>query len=159
MLDLDSPLWHELECAGGTAEKLPALLRDLRSSGAQAQSLSEEPWRSLWQLLLKQYEVFMGTYAAVPHLVAAAIAQPHGQRMSHINLAAVLVIMQQRPHAPAIPHELAQAYQAAVKQLEAVLVTDLQLREWQEDEYQLLLAGIAAVRHQPKLAMGILSLK
>jgi len=78
MLSLDDPSWQELAHAYGNAADIPALLGELYSKS------SEETWGDIWSSLCHQYTVYTATFAAIPHILAAARNLPAGSRWNHL---------------------------------------------------------------------------
>jgi hypothetical protein len=68
MLPLESPIWVTLQHAYGSAEDIPALLREIAAEPADSRP-SEGPWFDLWSALCHQGDVYPASFAAVPHLV------------------------------------------------------------------------------------------
>src|SRR4051812_40379348 len=66
MLALDSPRWGELTHAYGEASDIPALLRRLKTAPPPTDYRSE-PWFTLWSALCHQNDVYIASYAAIPH--------------------------------------------------------------------------------------------
>lgn len=63
--------WSTLTHAYGPASDIPPLLARARQAPAP-RGYQDEPWFSLWSALCHQGDVYTGSYAAVPELVAIA---------------------------------------------------------------------------------------
>jgi len=120
MLELSSPLWSELSHAYGSATDIPDLLAQLYAASAQAtwlfQDWDSEPLASLGNALVHQGDVYSASYAALPHLIAIATAQPAPNRIICLNLVGCIAMGQQQAHAPPIPGQLLAAYTTALSQ-------------------------------------------
>lgn len=65
--ELEKIDWPRLETAYGTAEAIPAALRDLASPDAEIRAVA---WQTLWSELEHQGTVYQATAYAAPFLVA-----------------------------------------------------------------------------------------
>lgn len=120
-LDLASPRWSELRHAYGPAADTPELLNAYLADPDRVwtDSLIE----NLWSSLCHQGDVYEASYAAVPLLmVVAARASPEASLRS---ISLVVAIEAARASGPAMPVELASAYEAAVGDLERLGVRAL----------------------------------
>jgi hypothetical protein len=72
MLDLHSARWHDLEHAYGSAGDIPDLLRQLPTAAVRSPDGEREPWFTLWSALCHQGDVYPASFAAFPHIIAAA---------------------------------------------------------------------------------------
>ena len=111
--------WSTLDHAYGAASDIPALLALARRAPAP-QGYREEPWFSLWSSLCHQGDVFTGSYAALPELVAIAetrIEEPQ-VALQCLFLAAMIELERATPYSqkppPPIPDELTAAYTEAL---------------------------------------------
>jgi len=157
MLDLNSPRWNELTHAYGEASDIPALLEDLKTSPPPADYQSE-PWFSLWSALCHQNDVYTASYAAVPHIVALAAAQPREERLEHVNFIASVEAYRHRRGAPPIPADLEGAYLTSIQQAGSMILESLE-SDWDESAYKVMLGGLAVVRGQYKLGAAISELE
>jgi hypothetical protein len=116
MFKLTDSRWSNLRHAYGNASDIPPLLKQLRSFPEHSDYRSE-PYFSLWSSLCHQGDVYTGSYAALPHVVAAIEAAPDIANWSALLLANSIEIGRLRGNGPQIPDELRQAYRDAVKRL------------------------------------------
>lgn len=65
MISLDSPKWHDLKHAYGSAADVPDLLRRLYADATDKDALDEA-----WSSLCHQGTIYSASIAAVPHLVS-----------------------------------------------------------------------------------------
>src|SRR5262245_57868115 len=89
MIPLDSPKWSEISCTRGPATRLPNLLRAIYTHPyvCKGHTAQEEVWTNLWDLLCHQGTISSASFAAVPHLIEAALtAEPGILRFSIIYL-------------------------------------------------------------------------
>jgi hypothetical protein len=112
--------WSTLVHAYGAASDIPALLAAARRAPAP-RNYREEPWFRLWSSLCHQGDVYTGSYAAVPELVAIAehrIDEPRAA-LECLYLAAMTELERATPYGekvpPRIPNELAAAYAEALR--------------------------------------------
>jgi hypothetical protein len=154
VIGLDSPRWRELEHAYGSAENIPALLRQLES--LPKSSTHEEPWFSLWSALAHQGDVYTASFAAVPHVVLALASAPSRADAIYLHFPAWVEICRQKK-AVEIPVDLAPAYFEALSQLPA-LVAAAATREWQPEFLVCALSALAAAKGQPSVAEAVLEL-
>jgi hypothetical protein len=117
MLSLDDALWSCLRHAYGEASDVPALLRMLAHSPGPARDLASDPWHGLWSSLCHQGDVYTASYAAVPHVVQIASETTTPVDFSFFALPAAIEVARKRGRGPAIPAEIAEAYQRALGQL------------------------------------------
>jgi hypothetical protein len=110
--------WGRLRDAYGSAEYMPAWLAQAESSP------SGEGAEDLWGRLCHQGDVYTASYAALPHLLRlqSAAAEPS---WSVIALIASIEIARAEGRGPAIPDDLAEAYDAALRALPGALAKAL----------------------------------
>jgi len=153
-LALDSPRWSELEHAYGKAANIPALLRqlaDLPSADGE-----DEPWFTLWSALAHQDDVYLASFAAVPHVVRALASDPARAGAVYFHFPAWVEICRQRRKVT-VPADLRTAYAAALAALPA-LVAKASTRAWDDDMLACALAAIAAVKGFTEVAAAVLEL-
>jgi len=80
MIPLDSPRWSDIECTRGPAVRVPELLRAIYANPypCERHSIQGEIWTDLWDLLCHQETISSASFAAVPHLVEAALTAKPG---------------------------------------------------------------------------------
>ena len=114
MLDLDSDRWHELRHAYGAASGIPALLRGLQTAEVRSVEHDRDPWFSLWSALCHQDDVYPASFAALPHIVAAAGTRSPADRAEFLVLAGTIESIRHRRSLP-VPRDLAQSYADALR--------------------------------------------
>jgi hypothetical protein len=157
MIPLESSRWKELEHAYGAASDIPQLLQQVPTA-AVGGDFRAEPWFSLWSALCHQDDVYTASYAAVPHVVAAAAARPAKDRPSLLFFVAYIEICRHRPKAPSIPADIESDYQAALHAAEALAVDALRL-PISETDIRYLIGSIAALKGYPLLGGAIIDLE
>ncbi len=157
ILSLDDPRWSELKHAYGTAGDIPALLEQLKSTPPQ-KGYDSEPWFSLWSALCHQYDVYPASYAAVPHIIAAAAERIPQERLDHLLLSGSIEAFSHLDDAPPIPDELKEAYVSALNQAKALTLDCLRL-EWDETGLRTLLGAATAFSGKPQLGCAIFELE
>jgi len=157
MLALDDPRWSELKHAYGSAGDIPALLEQLKSAPPE-KSYDAEPWFSLWSALCHQNDVYQASYAAVPHIIAAAAECPAHKRIDHLLLSGSIEAIRHLDDAPVIPDDLKEAYFSAVIQAKE-LTLDCLILEWDETGLRTLLGAAAAFSGKPQLGCAIFELE
>lgn len=153
-LSLDSPRWGELAHAYGTAEDIPALLRQLDElPGSEG---DQEPWFSLWSSLAHQNDVYSASFAAVPHVVRALSRSPSTADISYLQFPAVVEAWRQAQGVD-IPEDLSADYFAALAELPR-LVAQASSREWDGEFLACALSAIAAAKGFGTVAAAALEL-
>ena len=148
MLDLNSDRWGELNHAYGAAADIPALLRQLPNAPVKSRDSEREPWFTLWSALCDQSDVYSASFAAVPHIVAAAQRRQPADRAEYLFLAGTIESMRRKTSSPSLPDELEAAYLNALQDAVPLTVDALQAetdRSW----FRGLLAALAAFRGFP----------
>lgn len=148
MLALESNRWSELRHAYGAASDIPSLLSQLSTLPESRDEA--EPWFSLWSALAHQGDVFDASFAAVPHVVSAAAANPLQADSVYFQFPAWVEICRKKQKMD-VPGELAAAYFEALAKLPS-LVAAASAREWDADFLQCALSAIAAAKGQPLIA-------
>jgi len=158
MLDLDSDGWRDLNHAYGSATDIPPLLRQLHSTPVKSADAKREPWFTLWSALCHQSDVYPASYAAVPHIVAAAAARLPEHRAEFLLLACTIESMRHKPSSPAVPRELELSYKQA---LESAIPLALEALRVEPDElwFQALLGSLATLRGFPQLGAAVTDLE
>lgn len=154
MLDLDSGRWTELRHAYGAAAEIPGLLRQLPTAPAHPTDYQQEPWYSLWSALCHQSDVYPASYAALPHIVAAAGSRLPEDRFEYLHLAGMIESMRHRPESPALPGDLEPALRDALRRAVPLTLDALRIEPGQE-RLRVLLGALAAFRGFPKLGAAI----
>lgn len=154
MLNLEDQSWRELRHAYGTAEDIPALLRLLPDAPVKSDDDRREPWFSLWSALCHQSDVYTASFAAVPHIIAAAQHLQPADRAEYLCLAGTIEAMRHKASSPRLPAELEPPYVEAMHA--GVLLTLEALRvEADPSWFQGLLAALAAFRGFPALGAAV----
>jgi hypothetical protein len=158
MLDLDSGAWRELRHAYGSAADIPALLRQLPDASVKSADNKREPWFTLWSALCHQSDVYPASFAAVPHIIAAAEHRQPADRAEYLFLAGTIESMRHKTSSPPLPTELEPAYLKAVHAAVPLALEALQVeadRSW----FRGLLAALAAFRGFPELGAAVSDLE
>jgi hypothetical protein len=158
MLDLDSDRWRELRHAYGSAADIPALLRQLPDAPVKSSDSEREPWFMLWSALCYQSDVYPASFAAVPHIIAAAQLRQPGDRAEYLLLAGTIESMRHKPSSPSPAAELESDYRKALQAAVPLTLEALQVesdRSW----FQGLLAALAAFCGFPELGAAISDLE
>ncbi|TAA46564.1 hypothetical protein [Pseudoxanthomonas winnipegensis] len=153
MLSLDSPDWTQLRHAYGSAEDIPALLRQLRNFPDESNPQSE-PWFSLWSALCHQGDVYPASFAAVPHLVAALQSDPTRATFSYFLLPACIEIARSERRIE-IPSALEAPYFDALKLMPNLAAQAVSAGASAELCASALAASAAASGHVPLAALLI----
>src|SRR5438045_5631562 len=104
MISLDSNTWAVLSHAYGSAADVPILLRGLETYPEC--SANEEPYQTLWSSLCHQGDVYTASYAAVPHILALAQANPRLATYDYLLLPTSIEIARATGRGPKVPQEL-----------------------------------------------------
>jgi hypothetical protein len=155
-LDLESSRWKELTHAYGSAENVPALLRQLETAPAQS-AYTDEPWYTLWSSLCHQGDVYTATYAAIPHVIAIAACDSGRRRIDLLSFVITCEAFRHKRGTPAIPADLERDYVGSLNDLHKLVLESIE-RDLNSDEFRVLLAGIALSKGHARLANVLLSL-
>jgi hypothetical protein len=118
MLPLDSQRWAELTHAGGSAQNIPTLLRQLEHEPDLVPlDYRDDPWFSLWSALCHQGDVYTASYAAVPHIIRIGLSIAGTPHWQFFALPTSIELARLKPGSPTIPADLANAYFASLQQL------------------------------------------
>lgn len=149
MLSLDSSRWAELTDAYGGASRIPRLLEQA------AQHLSADG--DLWSALCHQGDVYTASYAALPHLVAVARSGADRRSIAALDLVGAIEAARLQGKGPAVPGDLAAAYDAALSALPEIAARLLSGPR-EEEECRVILGALAAAKGHPQLSAAILEL-
>jgi hypothetical protein len=142
--------WSTLKHAYGPATDIPALLTRARLAPAP-HTFQDEPWFSLWSALCHQGDVYTGSYAATPALVAIAEDRADETRVALecLYLAAMIELERVTSYSlsppPAIPEDLQPAYNEALRR-GAALAARLRPEDLEPDRRAALTASAATFR-------------
>ena len=157
MLSLESDDWSQLTHAYGAANDTPDLLAKLAVYPSK-DGYDSEPFFSLWSSLCHQGDTYTAAYAAVPHMLQFAKAEPERITYDFLLLPTSIEIARLTGRGPDIPDHLKFAYDAAIQSLPQIVG---QLRTKGMDETMCLSCGaaIAAAAGNGTLAEAILELE
>lgn len=141
MITLDDSKWATLTTAYGSADGIPALLKQL-SDFPVCENYDDDPWFSLWSALCHQGDVYSASFAAVPFIVGAAECDPSRASFNFFALPASIEVARVENKFQ-IPAELEMAYFEAIKKLPGLALPHLR-PGCDETLCQSLLAAIAA---------------
>jgi hypothetical protein len=129
--------WSKLRHCYGPATDVPDLLAQAAVAPPPRANTDDEPWFTLWSSLCHQHDVYTGSYAAVPELVAIAIARRLEMQAAAelLLLAGCIELERHRPGSPPLPPFLQDAYAEAL-QAGAALATE-SLRHDADDHIRL----------------------
>ena len=154
-LALDSARWGELTQAYGTAEDVPRLLDALACIGSV--DARAEVWFALWRTLHRPGEAYSASYAAAPHLLAIAASLELRERAEAAHLVVRIEESRRAPGSAPMPHDLLEAYAAAVDGLPAYVAASVG-EPWSAEVAQLFAAALLMGSRHPELARGVLEL-
>ena len=157
MLSLDCDDWSQLAHAYGSANDTPDLLAKLADYPSK-DGYDSEPFFSLWSSLCHQGYTYTAAYAAVPHMLRFAEAEPERITYDYLLLPTSIEIARLTGRGPEIPDHLRDAYEAAIQSIPRIVG---QLRPKEMDETMCLTCGaaIAAATGNPTMAEAILELE
>ena len=154
MLSLDSPRWGELAQAYGPAEDIPRLLAAL--GAVETERERAELWFALWSLLCPEDRVFTASYAAAPHVLAAAGERlALRERAQAAQLVACIEANRHNESAPKVPADLLAAYAAAVERLPAI-VCACAAEPWDAQVARVLAGALLVGKRHPRLGRGVM---
>jgi hypothetical protein len=156
MLPLDSSRWLELANAYGDSSGIPRLLTELESLPPDVGS-EAEPYFSLWSALCHQGDVYLGSYAAVPHIVRIMASTPMRVPMTLFLMVACIEIARWKGRGPAMPVDLEADYSAALARIPDV-VAGAARTSWDHWYCGAALAAVAAAKGSWQLAEAVLEL-
>ena len=156
MLSLDSKRWSELSHAYGDASVVPSLLAKLESLPPDVGS-EAEPYFTLWSALCHQGDVYVGSYAAVPHIVRVMATAPERVPMTLFLMVACIEIARAKGRGPAVPAELQADYSTALSRIPE-LAGRAARASWDHWYCGAALAAVAAAKGFWELAEAVLEL-
>lgn len=156
MLSLDSPEWKSLEHAYGSADDIPALLRELEAFPPH-ERYDDEPWHTLWSSLCHQSDIYSASYAAVPHILRIAAASPEHISSNYILLPTCIEASRLSSTAPPVPEHLASSYFEAIGRLPSIVAACFG-RDWDDEFVRTATAALCAAKGHGSLASAILDL-
>jgi hypothetical protein len=153
VLALESSRWSEITHAYGAAADVPELLK----AAAQlplCESVEDGPYFSLWSALCHQGDVYLASYAALPHLVEIARARSARLEVAPFDLIAAIEAARLQGKGPEIPEYLSGPYFAALAALPELAARLLAVPR-SEAECRAVLAALAAAKGHGRLAAAI----
>jgi hypothetical protein len=156
MLPLDSTRWSGLSHAYGDASDIPSLLAALESLPPTGES-GAEPYFSLWSALCHQGDVYVGSYAAVPHIVRVIGTAPERVPMTLFLMVACIEIARSKGCGPTVPPDLQADYRDALARIPE-LVAGAARADWDHWYCGAALAVVAASKGFCQLAEAVLEL-
>ena len=150
-LELDDPAWSRLNTAYGPATGIPPLLRAL-----YAPTVSDETWDQLWSALCHQSDVYTGTHAALPHVVAAARGRPALAQVPYLHFFAYAHACCARSTAPGLPLDLASDFADALEEAAELALQGLRARPIDGEAVKVFCAAVASARGDLELAIDFL---
>jgi len=154
MLHLSSPRRNKLAQAYGSAEGIPALLIQLKTS-PPSESYQSEPWNSLCGTVCHQSDVYTASYAAVPHIIHLGLKRPVSERFDFILMSAKIEAMRRKKASPRVPRDLKSSYEDAIRSGYALGKSSLD-HSWSEQEYRVMLGALLVFRGNPALGNMLL---
>lgn len=138
------------------ASDIPSLLAELESLPPDVDS-EAEPFFSLWSALRHQGDVYVGSYAAVPHIVRLMGTSPDPVPMTLFLIMTCIEIVRAKGRGPAMPSDLVVDDSAAMSRIsELGGIAGRQI--WDHWNCGAALSGVAAAKGFPKLAEAVLEL-
>ena len=113
--DFSSTAWASLAHAYGSAEDIPALLRNAETD-TRGGHIPGSPWFSLWSALCHQGDSYAASYAAVPHLIRLARLPPYSSKYDPIYLAACIEVSRLEGRGPSLDVGCSASYLEALRQ-------------------------------------------
>jgi hypothetical protein len=156
LLPLDSKRWSELSHAYGNAADIPLLLAELKSLPPEA-GAEAEPYFSLWSALCHQGDIYVGSYAAVPHIVQVMGDAPERVPMTLFLMVACIEIARSKGRGPSVPPDLQTDYTDALARIPE-LVARAARSSWDHWYCGAALAAVAAAKGFGLLAEAVLEL-
>ena len=156
MLPLESQRWSRLSHAYGDAAEIPKLLADLEALPAD-DTPEAEPYFSLWSALCHQGDIYLASYAAVPHVVRVMATASVPVPWTLFLLVSCIEIARQRGRGPELPADLEADYREALARIPSV-VERVAAGQWSHLYCGAVLSAVAAAKGQVDLAEAILEL-
>ena len=157
MLRLESIEWSQLTHAYGTANDIPGLLAQLSEYPSKS-GCDTEPFFSLWSSLCHQGDTCTAAYAAVPHIIALAGAEPRRITCDFLLLPTSIEIARSTGRGPEVPAKLSDSYTTAIKGM-AAIIGQLSVDDMDETWCITCGAAVAIGAGNPALAEAILELE
>ena len=157
MLSLESNHWSQLTHAYGVATDTPRLLAQLAEYPSKSDYRSE-PYFSLWSSLCHQGDTYTAAYAAVPHIVALAEADPGRITYDYLLLPTSIEIARLTGQGPDVPADLIESYAEAIKSMTRV-VGRLHVDDMDETLCLTCGAAVAVAAGNPTMSEAILELE
>jgi hypothetical protein len=157
MLPLDSLEWHRLRHAYGPASDTPGLLRRVAADPRPQADVGTPLWEPLWSSLCHQDDVYVASYAAVPHLVEIARTTRGPIDFSLLLLPACIEISRCKGGGPGVPETLAEAYRQAISAL-ADCVFRHATDEWDDNMARVAAAALVVAKGHPSLGDALVNL-
>ena len=154
LMSLDSDDWSQFTHAYGAASDIPNLLARLAEYPSKV-GYDSEPFFSLWSALCHQGDTYTAAYAAVPHILKLAEADPDRITYDYLLLPTSIEIARLEGRGPEIPAALKNGYEAAIQSMPRIVG---RLSAQQMDETWCLTCGaaIAVAAGNPTLGEAIL---
>lgn len=149
MVSLDSPIWARLQHAYGSADDIPALLREIAAE-PDTSSPSEGPWFDLWSALCHQGDVYSASFAAVPHIVQA-LAGHIDRACDDFFLLPASIELARSKQGVRVPTDLDDDYHQSIARFPA-LAAIAATRPWDTARCRSILAAIAVAKSQVETA-------
>jgi hypothetical protein len=149
MVSLDSPIWFSLQHAYGSAEDIPALLREITAEPATS-SASEGPWFGLWSALCHQGDVYPASFAAVPHIVQV-LADHIDCACDDFFLLPASIELARSKRGARVPTDLADDYHQSIARF-PTLAGIAATRPWDTTRCRSILAAVAVAKSQVETA-------
>jgi hypothetical protein len=155
VLPLTDPLWPDLDHAYGPAADIPDLLQRARQDQSPGH-LPRSPWYELWSALCHQGDVYLASYAAVPHLADIA----HDRRDARAQFEPLFLIgsielARLEGRGPPLRDALGVWYAAALQKTQA-LIDEALFLPWSAEQRDALEAARLAVVGNPVKARALL---
>jgi hypothetical protein len=128
MLSLSDPAWERYTDCYGSGVRVAACLRALEKNPLQGGEHGDGGvWSQLWSRLAHQGDVYLASYAAVPHLVKIGSSIVADERaaipLDYLHLPTWIEIVRlTAPDAPDIPDGLSTAYHDAITALDDLAI-------------------------------------
>jgi hypothetical protein len=156
MIPIDSPEWSQLSHAYGVASDIPQLLKDLVFLPPD-EDPEAEPYFSLWSALCHQGDVYIASYAAVPHIVRAIESAEKPVPVTLLLLVTCIEIARRQERGPALPANLEPSYRLAMEKLPGV-VGKLSRSSWDNMYCRAAIAAVTVSKGFHRLAETVLEL-
>lgn len=149
MLPLDSPAWNHFHTQTGRAGNVPGLIRRWQAAIGRAEE--EDCWDDLWSEFLYEFEITDLAYAVIPHIAVALDRVAPEHWIDYLWVIDHVQIARLKPDAPSLPPELADSYQAALKQAARIASQALSLNLSKHD-FKSVVAAICSLHGHSSLA-------